>query len=278
MENFASKIKAINYLEKEKGSLNKFMTSLSDEIISLDELIKINEYLKANDIIITKPSQNKIFASGYDYIYEVVEDYKSMGLIKALIEDPVRINSKRSLDRIKYLRQKELPLTKPNGKFNKAIFSKTLFAKEYGIDISEEVKPKEFDPLEANEYKMENKPITNLFQENNELDEYAAVINAPQVPADDDSIKEFDILYNKAEKILNDVYGNDNNKVSVPDNVCSNLLKLTAQKMNDNKKILLYSLTYGKNLNKEEYDLITNKIEEELSKNDLYSNIELESI
>lgn len=280
MENFASKIQILNYSEKELMSLNKFMTSLSDEIISFEELEKILNYLKANGIKITKPSQNKIFACTYDEIFKIVEAYKEMSLLNALVEDPTRITCANSLKRIKYLRLKELPLTKPNGKFNKSIFSKTLFEKEYGaIDLDKELAPKEFDPLEANEYKQDAfQEITNLFSDNKELDEYEAVLNSPQVPADDDAIKLFDKLYNISEKVLNELYGNDNSKVSVPDNVCTNLLKLTAQKMEDENKILLYSLTYGKHLNSEEEQFIKNKIDEQLSNTLDIDNIELENL
>lgn len=279
MENFANKIQILNYSDKEKMSLNKFMTSLSDDIVSYEELEKIYNYLKANGINITKPSQNKIFACSYDFIFEVVEEYKSMSLVNALIEDPTRITCKNSIKRIKYFQLKGLPLTKPNGKFVKDIFSKTLFEKTYGnIDLDSELKPKEFDPLASNEYKQEDKTITNLFSENKNLDEYEAVINAPQVPADDDAIKSFDKLYSYAEKVLNKLYGTDNSKVSVPDNVCTNLIKLTAQKMDDEKKILLYALTYGKHLGEEEEQFIKNKIDEIFDNDSEFGQIELESI
>ena len=140
MENIAPKIKTLNYSENVYPMINKFLGSLSDNVISLEEVVQIVNYLTEKGIVIAKPSQQKVLASGFEFIKSQVEKMESIGELDAYIEDPVRINCKSAYERLLYLKKIEQPYKNEDNKYSRILFSKKAFESKYGvIDFQEEL-------------------------------------------------------------------------------------------------------------------------------------------
>lgn len=132
MENIASKIKALNFPDELKIVLDKFMICLSDSIVSLEEMVHILNYLGEKGISL-RPSHIKIFANGFSYIHDVVEEMEALGELQAFVEDPNRINSKGAIKRLKWMMARGYEYKSEEGKYAKTVFSSRAFEGQYGL-------------------------------------------------------------------------------------------------------------------------------------------------
>ena len=140
------KIELLSFDEKYKATLDKFLVTYG--LVSFDEMKQINEFLLSKGIVVKRPSQISVFLNSYDYIVTMVEAYEQSGDLKALQEDPKRINSKKALDRLKVLKSSGLPYINDKGKYINDPFSKTLFEKNYQSLNATPVEPVVEAPVE----------------------------------------------------------------------------------------------------------------------------------
>ena len=151
------KIELLSFDEKYKATLDKFLVTYG--LVSFDEMKQINDFLLSKGIVVKRPSQISVFLNSYDYIVTMVEAYEQSGDLKALQEDPKRINSKKALDRLKTLKSSGLPYINDKGKYINDPFSKTLFEKNYQSLNATPVEPVVEAPVE------EVKTDTQVFAE-----------------------------------------------------------------------------------------------------------------
>ena len=166
MENIAQKINALDYSEEMMATLPKFLGTLvaknpatGEDIVSEQEVIQIVDYLKGKGISL-RPAHLKVLANGFSYIKKAVEALEKIGELKLYIDDPTRITSKETVDRILYLRQHNIEYKSPEGKYSKLVYSKKAFEQEFGVmDLAAERAKNKSDkkvakPVETKEEKM----------------------------------------------------------------------------------------------------------------------------
>jgi len=139
--NIAKKIQLLNYEQDKYPMINKFMISLSDDLISLEEVEQILSYLKEKGITLTKPSQQNVLLNGLEFIKKQVEKMERLGALGAYIEEPSRINCKHAAARIEHLQTLGEPIVSPDGKFVKLPFRKRAFEAKYGVQYLEKEAP-----------------------------------------------------------------------------------------------------------------------------------------
>lgn len=132
MKNIALKLKLFNYSENAYPTLGKFLSVLTDEVVSYEELNAIFDFLASKGIIISKPSQNKIFANNISFIKSQVDRMDEIGELDAYREDPLRINSKGAIERLLYMKNNGEVYRNEQGKYSRVPFVKSLFESKYG--------------------------------------------------------------------------------------------------------------------------------------------------
>ena len=123
------KIELLSFEDKYKATLDKFLVTYG--LVSFDEMKQINDFLSSKGIVVKRPSQLSIFLNDYDYIVNMVNAYEQNGDLKALQDDPKRINVKSGLERLNTLKSSGLPYLNDKGKYISDPFSKTSFNSIY---------------------------------------------------------------------------------------------------------------------------------------------------
>ncbi len=75
--NISVKLSLFNFDEKYKSTLDKFLVTLG--LITIEEIQQISDFLASKGIKIARPSQLKVFLSGYDYVVSTVNAYEQSG-------------------------------------------------------------------------------------------------------------------------------------------------------------------------------------------------------
>jgi len=270
--NIALKLKALDYSQEIMPTANKFVSSLLDDVVSLEETVQIINYLNDNGIKISKPSQHKILAGGFSFVQNQVEEMKKIGELGAYIEDPVRINSKGAIQRIMYLRSLGEPYKTPEGKYAKLPFRKKDFDAKYGIEylngfpIAENIAPVKSSPV------VEMHKVTEIIHHNSKDGEVADVVNEVKDPIieilskpqtiglNDETFERYERLAEGIRHVMITVYGIS----EVNDNIIDNLIKLVANEVEDDSKVIYSSITFGKAIAPEEEMRLKSAISEEL--------------
>lgn len=124
-----NQMELISFDEKYKQTLNKFLITYG--LVSFDDIKKTNDFLLSKGIVIKRPSQLSVFLNNYDYIVSLVNSYEQNGDLKALQDDPKRINVRGALERLNILKNSGLPYINDKGKYINDPFSKTAFSMNY---------------------------------------------------------------------------------------------------------------------------------------------------
>lgn len=277
--NIALKLKALNYSKEVAPMINKFVASLSDDVISLEELTQIINYLSEKGISIKKPSEQKVAANGFSFVQNQVEEMERIGELGAYVEDPVRINSKGAVQRIRYLRSIDEPYKTPEGKYSKIPFRKRAFEAKYGVDYlsmtfsdepvlqpvveSERHKVTEVISAPVIENVVNASPegeVANVTDEEfrNPLDE---ILSKPQtIGLNDETFERYERLADGLRHVMVSVYGIE----EINDSIIDNLIKLVTNEVMDDSVVMYYAITYGKTINQEEEKRLKSAIGEEL--------------
>ena len=278
--NIALKLKALNYEKGVQPTINKFVPSISDEVISLEEMVQIINYLNEKGIVITKPVQQKALAGGLLFVQKQVEDMERIGELGAYVEDPIRINTKGAVQRIEYLRSIEEPYKTPEGKYSKLPFRKRAFEAKYGVDYLKNVSPEpvvEAPIVEEEKHKVteiisapivdesvfgskegEVEGVTVATEFSSPLDE---ILSKPQtIGLNDETFERYEKLADGVKHVMQSVYGIEEFSNTITDN----LIKLVTNEVMDDSMVMYYSITYGKNITPEEEQRIKDAISEEL--------------
>lgn len=298
--NIAKKIGVLNYEQDKYPMLNKFMISLSDELITLEEVEQIVAFLATKGIIIQKPSQQNVLLNGTDFIQLQVGNMESIGCLAAYVEDPSRISIKGAYDRIKYLQNMGVSMVDEKGKFIKIPFSKKEFEKQYGLEymnvapvvesapvisepavssnpIEEVIAPVIEPVMEPVVQPWENtlpmvdayaaiEPIVDVENEPIYMDPIEEILSKPQtIGLNDETFERYEKLAESVRHILVSVYGIEEINNSITDN----LVKLVTNEIADDSLVLYKAITFGKNITDEEVKRLRSAISEELE----YTNI-----
>lgn len=296
--NITAKLKALSFSSDNVKSINKFISSLNDEFISLEEMIKIINFLGDKGIQISKPSQIKVFANGFDYIKSMIENAEKIGHLDIYRQNPVFINSKEGIKRLKYLLNINEQIRNEKGKYLSIIFSKKAFDRKFGTayleepkkdvivqnntleEVKKEIKIEQPNPspvstlTKATDNKMEIKKETPTFKVvdiisqtkekvvDTEEELINQILSSPQsIGIDDQGIERFEVLLSNLKHVLEVVY----NTSEIDEIKRDSLLKLITNGYPDNEKILYYTIVYNKNITEEEKLKIKEAIKEELS-------------
>ncbi|MBQ6841441.1 MAG: hypothetical protein IJO63_04940 [Bacilli bacterium] len=281
--NIALKLKALNYSKDALPTINKFVPSISDEVISLEELVQIVNYLNEKGISIQRPAQQKALAGGLLFVKKQVEEMERIGELGAYVEDPVRINSKGAAQRISYLKSLDEPYKTPEGKYSKLPFRKRAFEAKYGIDylnsVAEVVEPviEAVPVVEAPivEAPVERHKVTQVISFNpnkTEATEYVPeepeitdplidILSKPQtIGLVDETFERYERLADSIRHVMVSVYGIE----EINDSITDNLIKLVTNEVVGDDKVMYYAITYGKNITDEEERRLKETIREEL--------------
>lgn len=173
--NIVAKIKMLNFSNEIQPTINKFVASISDAVVSKDCATDYINWLAGKGIVIKRPSQMKalaVAAPGRDFkkalakveeikgvvrnggtvdAVEIPEELKELvdtinrvelmersGDLKIYAEDPVRINYKGLPERLDYLKSHGETYKSPEGKYSKLLFQKREFEKKYGVEYLKE--------------------------------------------------------------------------------------------------------------------------------------------
>lgn len=134
MYDIVNKISALNLPKEVYPNIPKFYASFSDDLVTLEELKEKMGYLTSKGIVITKPSQVKIFSLPLDFIKSQVEQAEKLGLLDMFISDPTRISSTELFQRLSYVMSLNETLKDEKGKYSKILFNKKEFDRRYGVD------------------------------------------------------------------------------------------------------------------------------------------------
>lgn len=289
--NIAKKLQLLNYEQDKYPMINKFMITLSDELISLEETEQIIAYLATKGIVLNKPSQQNVMLNGLDFIISQVEKMESLGALGAYIEDPSRINCKSAAQRVEYLLSQGESIATPEGKYSKLPFRKRAFESKYGIayiepapvlnsdvinpemdtPIIEPVVPSwSEEPVIVDKIVAENSlsgleetviPEEEVVTFTNPIDE---ILSKPQtIGLNDETFERYEKLAESIRRILVSVYGIEEINESITDN----LIKLITSDVNHemrNNDIMYYAITWGKTITDEEIRRLNIAITEEL--------------
>lgn len=285
----AKKIQLLNYEQDKYPMINKFMISLSDELLTYEEMEAIVNYLASKGIALTKPSQQSVLLNGLDFIKMQVEKMESLGCLGAYVEDPARINVKSAAQRIEYLNSIGEPVVTAEGKFVKALFSKRAFENKYGINYANPVQSVEpvqdiavitpiveesvtswIEPAPIVEEPIIEAPTTEVYEEayipNEEMepqfsDPIDEILSKPQtIGLNDETFERYEKLAESIRHVMVSVYGIEEINNSITDN----LVKLVTNEIMDDSMVMFKAITYGKNITDEEVKRLRNTISEEL--------------
>ena len=134
MYDIVNKISALNLPKEVYPNIPKFYASFSDDLVTLEELKEKMGYLTSKGIVITKPSQVKVFSLPLDFIKSQVEQAEKLGLLDMFISDPTRITSTELFQRLGYVMSLNESLKDEKGKYSKILFNKKEFDRRYGVD------------------------------------------------------------------------------------------------------------------------------------------------
>lgn len=134
MYDIVNKISVLNLPKEVYPNIPKFYASFSDDLVTLEELKEKVGYLTSKGIVITKPSQVKIFSLPLDFIKNQVEQAEKLGLLDMFISDPTRISSTELFQRLSYVMSLNETLKDEKGKYSKILFNKKEFDRRYGVD------------------------------------------------------------------------------------------------------------------------------------------------
>ena len=282
--NIALKLKALGYSKDALPTINKFVPSISDEVITLEELVQIINYLNEKGITIKRPAQQKALAGGLLFVKKQIEEMERIGELGAYVEDPIRINSKGAAQRIEYLKRIDEPYKTPEGKYSKLPFRKRAFETKYGIEYLREnvpviepvqeivpevtvpivespkvekhkvveiinYKEKQIEP----EYVPEDEPVV--------VDPVVEILSKPQtIGLVDETFERYERLADSIRHVMVSVYGIE----EINDSITDNLIKLVTNEVTGDDKVMYYAITYGKSITDEEERRLKETIREEL--------------
>ena len=133
MYDIVAKINTLNLPKEVYPNIAKFYAVLSDDVVSLEDLKAKVDFLVSKGIIITKPSQIKIFSLPLNFIKFQVEQAEKLCMLDMFINDPTRITSLELFKRLSFLTSLNEPLKDEKGKYKKILFSKKEFDRKYGV-------------------------------------------------------------------------------------------------------------------------------------------------
>ena len=272
--NIALKLKALNYSKEVAPMINKFVSSLSDDVISLEELAQIINYLSEKGIIIRKPSEHKVLSNGFSFVKKQVEDMERIGELGAYVEDPVRINSKGAVQRVEYLKRIGEPYKTPEGKYSKLPFRKKLFEAKYGVDYTVAIESAISPALESERHKVvkivkapvmdeaiSSSPAGEVTMSSEFLSPLDEILSKPQtIGLNDETFERYERLADSLRHVMVSVYGIE----EINDSITDNLIKLVTNEVMDDSMVIYYSITYGKSISPEEETRLKSAIGEEL--------------
>jgi len=278
--NIALKLKALNYSKEVAPMINKFVASLSDDVISLEELAQIINYLSEKGISIKRPSEQKAVAGGFSFVQKQVEEMERIGELGAYVEDPVRINSKGAVKRIQYLRSIDEPYKTPEGKYSKIPFRKKAFEAKYGVDylnmtfsnepvVAPVVEPEKHKitlvisaPVNENMVSSSNAgEVANVTMATEFISPLDEILSKPQtIGLNDETFDRYERLADAIRHVMVSVYGIE----EINDSITDNLIKLVTNEVMDDSMVMYYAITYGKTISPEEETRLKAAISEEL--------------
>jgi len=206
MYDIVNKISILNLPKEVYPNIPKFYASFSDDLVTLDELKEKMDYLTSKGIVITKPSQVKIFSLPLDFIKSQVEQAEKFGLLDIFISDPTRITSTELFQRLGYVMSLNESLKDEKGKYKKILFNKKEFDRRYGVEYL----TKENDMLNINneveqnavkEQVVETSPISDDLSS-----EVEKAMNAPVVePVVENPVKDIEPVETQVEAVVEPV-------------------------------------------------------------------------
>ena len=206
MYDIVNKISILNLPKEVYPNIPKFYASFSDDLVTLDELKEKMDYLTSKGIVITKPSQVKIFSLPLDFIKSQVEQAEKFGLLDIFISDPTRITSTELFQRLGYVMSLNESLKDEKGKYKKILFNKKEFDRRYGVEYL----TKENDMLNINneveqnavkEQVVETSPISDDLSS-----EVENAMNAPVVePVVENPVKDIEPVETQVEAVVEPV-------------------------------------------------------------------------
>ncbi len=206
MYDIVNKISILNLPKEVYPNIPKFYASFSDDLVTLDELKEKMDYLTSKGIVITKPSQVKIFSLPLDFIKSQVEQAEKFGLLDIFISDPTRITSTELFQRLGYVMSLNESLKDEKGKYKKILFIKKEFDRRYGVEYL----TKENDMLNINneveqnavkEQVVETSPISDDLSS-----EVEKAMNAPVVePVVENPVKDIEPVETQVEAVVEPV-------------------------------------------------------------------------
>ena len=210
MYDIVNKISALNLPKEVYPNIPKFYASFSDDLVTLEELKEKMGYLTSKGIVITKPSQVKVFSLPLDFIKSQVEQAEKLELLDMLISDPTRITSTELFQRLGYVMSLNESLKDEKGKYSKILFNKKEFDRRYGVDYltiekDDNVKVETTNSNEENVVKEET-----VSQTNTSLDDLSSEVekamNAPVVePVVEKPVKDIEPVETQVEAVVEPV-------------------------------------------------------------------------
>ena len=207
MYDIVNKISTLNLPKEVYPNIPKFYASFSDDLVTLEELKEKMDYLTSKGIVITKPSQVKVFSLPLDFIKSQVEQAEKLGLLDMLISDPTRITSTELFQRLGYVMSLNESLKDEKGKYKKILFNKKEFDRRYGVEYFTN-KPKDtlIDNAVANN--IEEEPIVekNSVITDNLSSEVEKAMNTPVVePVVENPVKDIEPVETQVEAVVEPV-------------------------------------------------------------------------
>ena len=210
MYDIVNKISALNLPKEVYPNIPKFYASFSDDLVTLEELKEKMGYLTSKGIVITKPSQVKVFSLPLDFIKSQVEQAEKLGLLDMFISDPTRITSTELFQRLGYVMSLNESLKDEKGKYSKILFNKKEFDRRYGVDYltkekDDNVKVETTNNNEENVVKEETVSQTNtsLDDLSSEVEKAMNAITAE--PVVENPVKDIEPVETQVEAVVEPV-------------------------------------------------------------------------
>lgn len=216
MYDIVNKISALNLPKEVYPNIPKFYASFSDDLVTLEELKEKMDYLTSKGIVITKPSQVKVFSLPLDFIKSQVEQAEKLGLLDIFISDPTRITSTELFQRLGYVMSLNESLKDEKGKYSKILFNKKEFDRRYGIDYLNTKQKEVITDIEKQDVIIDkpkdvSKTVEPVIIENNIItddlsSEVEKAMNAPVVePVVENPVKDIEPVETQVEAIVEPV-------------------------------------------------------------------------
>ena len=216
MYDIVNKISTLNLPKEVYPNIPKFYASFSDDLVTLEELKEKMDYLTSKGIVITKPSQVKVFSLPLDFIKSQVEQAEKLGLLDIFISDPTRITSTELFQRLSYFASINESLRDEKEKYKKILFNKKEFDRRYGVeylvepqaDLSDNVKEKNVVTNNIEENIVKEEPIVekNTVITDDLSSEVEKAMNAPVVePVVENPVKDIEPVETQVEAVVEPV-------------------------------------------------------------------------